>query len=359
MKYHKAAGYDVEAIASLFTFDKDGKPADYDGPLCYRNEYGIPVTRLMYRKPGKIYRILRRYRGLKEALERSCPDILFIHEFQFLDIDVVVRYLKKHPMVKVFADNHSDRQNSARNLISEYILHRMIWKRCAKEIEPYTSRFFGVLPARVEFLTQMYKLPKEKCALLEMGIDDEAAEKALQPSVRKRRRREYGVKESDFTVVTGGKIDHNKLQVLMLMRAVAGLSSTDLRLVVFGSVIPELKEEFDSLLCDRVIYVGWRRSEDIYEDLAAADLAVFPGLHSVLWEQAVGMGKPCVFKRIQGFEHIDIGGNCLFFEKDCIEEYQRVLLYAEAHIDMMRMAAQNEGRKKFSYSSIAARALEG
>ena len=31
-------------------------------------------------------------------------------------------------------------------------------------------------------------------------------------------------------------------------------------------------------------------------------------------EKAVGKGKPCVFKRISGFEHIDIGGNCLFFE---------------------------------------------
>lgn len=359
LKYHKAAGYDVEAIASMFTFDKNGKAVDYSGPLSYRNEYDIPVVRLLYKKPEKIYRILRRYIGFEEALEKSAPDILFIHEFHFLDIDVVVRYLKKHPEIKVFVDNHSDYQNSAGNFLSKYILHKIIWKSCAKKIEPYTGKFYGVLPARVDFLTQMYGINPEKCALLELGIDDEAAEKALAPGVREKRREVYDVSKDKFVIVTGGKIDHNKPQVLDLMRAVRALSDERIVLVVFGSVMPELKEAFDSLLCDHVRYIGWRKSEEIYEDFAAADLAAFPGLHSVLWEQAVGMGKPCVFKRIEGFEHIDIGGNCLFFENDSVEEYTEKLQLAVSHIDTMKEAAESDRRKKFSYSSIAKRALEG
>lgn len=359
MKYHKAAGYDVEAIASLFTFDKDGNPADYSGPLSYRNEYDIPVVRLLYKKPEKVYRILRRYIGFEEALERSAPDVLFIHEFQFLDIDVVVRYLKKHPGVRVFVDNHSDFQNSAKNVLSRVFLHSVIWKRCAKKIEPYTEKFYGVLPARVDFLTRMYGIKKEKCALLEMGIDDEAAQKALAPGVREKRREAYGVDQDSFVMITGGKIDHNKPQVLDLMRAVRSMSDPGVTLVIFGSVTPQLKDEFDSLLCENVRYIGWRRSDQVYEDFAAADLAVFPGLHSVLWEQAVGMGTPCVFKRIEGFEHIDIGGNCLFFENDSAEEYESKLRLAAADIDAMKKAAQGDGKNIFSYASIAERALEG
>ena len=263
LKYHKAAGYDVEAIASLFTFDKNGKPADYQGPLHYKNEYDIPVVRLPYKKPETIYRILRRYRGLRDALEQARPDVLFIHEFQFLDIDVVVRYLKKNPQVRVFVDNHSDAFNSAQNLLSKYILNGMLWRRCAKKIEPFAKRFYGVLPARVDFLTSMYGVDKEKCALLCMGVDDEAAERALSPEIRAARREAYGASDGDFVVVTGGKIDHNKPQVLNLMRAVRELSDDRMRLAVFGSVTPELREEFDSLLCGNAMWAGERRKKSM------------------------------------------------------------------------------------------------
>ena len=37
-KFHKKQGYDVEVIASLETFDKDGKPCLYSGKKKYINE---------------------------------------------------------------------------------------------------------------------------------------------------------------------------------------------------------------------------------------------------------------------------------------------------------------------------------
>lgn len=358
-KYHKQLGYDVEVIASLVTFDKDGKYADYSGPMEYTNEYGIPVIRLRYKNPEKAFRKLRRYIGFQNALEKADPGILFIHGCQFLDIDVVVKYLKSHPNVKVFVDNHADFNNSAQNFLSKNILHKVIWKRCAHMIEPYTTKFYGVLPARVDFLKEVYDLPPEKCDLLVMGADDEAVEAALQPEVRINKRAEYGVSDGDFVIVTGGKIDHNKPQVLTLMKAVNELADNHIKLVVFGSVSPELKEEFDNSISETVKYVGWRKSEEIYSDFAAADLVAFPGLHSVLWEQAVGMGKPCVFKRIKGFDHIDLNGNCLFFDKDDAEEYKRVIKEAIQNIDSMKDVAEGIGKEVFSYKAIAKRALEG
>ena len=47
--------------------------------------------------------------------------------------------------------------------------------------------------------------------------------------------------------VTGGKIDHNKPETLNLMRAMADMPK-NVKLLVFGSVVPSLKEEFDKLL---------------------------------------------------------------------------------------------------------------
>ena len=358
-KFHKALGYEVEVIASPETFNTDGMGVLYEGEPRYINENGIPVTRLSYKSPQKIYRTLRRYTGFREALEKSAPDILFIHGCQFLDIDVAARYAKEHSLIKVFVDNHADLLNSAKNFVSKNILHKIIWKRCAKTIEPYTAAFYGVVPLRVDFLKEVYGLPEEKCRLLVMGADDDAVERASADSVRKARRAEYEAEDGDRIIVTGGKLDSNKPQVLDLMKAVNEIGDEHIKLMIFGSVSPELKDEFDRRLSDRVCFVGWRTPDEIYEDFAAADIVAFPGLHSVLWEQAVGMGKPCLFKRIKGFEHIDLGGNCMFFESDGAEEYASVIKEAVNRIDSMKATAADKGMSVFSYRNIAQKALEG
>ena len=357
--YHKRAGNKVDIITTDTIIDDNGQRTTVSDPLHYTNDDGIVVTRLRYKKPMKLYRILRRFSGLKQALENSAPDCIFIHGCQFMDMDIVADYLKKHPGIKVYVDNHADFNNSATNFLSKNILHKIIWKRCAHIIEPFTSKFYGVVPARVDFLKEMYDLPAEKCGLLVMGADDDAVEKARCPEVRENRRTAYGVTDDDIVIVTGGKIDHNKPQVLKLMHAVNDMSDERVKLMVFGSVTDELKAEFDRNLTDRVIHIGWRKSEDIYEDFAAADLVAFPGLHSVLWEQAVGMGVPCLFKRIKGFEHVDLGGNCLFFEQDDEEEYKVRIMRALDQLDEMKQIAQEKGMKTFSYREIAKRALEG
>ena len=71
------------------------------------------------------------------------------------------------------------------------------------------------------------------------------------------------------------------------------------------------------------------------------------------------MGVPCIFKRIKGFEHVDLGGNCLFFEKDEEEEYKARILTALDKLDEMKAVAVSKGMKTFSYRDIAKRALEG
>ena len=358
-KYHKKAGNQVSIITNCDIIDVNGKDAVYCGERQYTDENGIHITRLPYRSPKKIYRFFRRYSGLMQALcSASVPDVLFIHSCQFLDISVVVKYLKQHPGITVYVDNHADFYNSAQNFLSKKILHGVIWKRCAQKIAPYATKFYGVLPARVDFLHEAYNLPKEQCELLVMGVDDDVAQRAATPEVKAARRAAYGVCDDDFVIITGGKINRYRPQVLTLMKAVNSMDDAKLKLVVFGSVDDELKEEFDRSLSERVKYIGWRKTDEIYEDYAAADLVAFPGLHSVLWEQATGMGKPCAFKRISGFEHVDLGGNCVFFESDYEEEYKRVIKLAQKNIRAMEKAAQEKGSVAFSYKEIAKRALE-
>ena len=360
-KYHKKLGHDVSVVASLQTFDKNGNVSYMDKASEYRNEYDIPVQRLDYKKPLIIFRKLKRFVGTYEAIEKTNPDILFIHGCQFMDMDVVVKYLKKHPNVTVYVDNHADFSNSAKNWLSFTFLHKILWKHCAHIIDPYTKKFYGVLPARVDFLKNVYGCSAEKVELLVMGADDEKVEAALKPEVRKEIREKYGITDDDFMIITGGKIDNFKKQILYLMEAVNKLQNEKVKLIVFGSVIPELKDKVERLVSPYTQYIGWVQSDQTDRYYAASDLVVFPGRHSVFWEQVAGLGKPMLCKSWEGTKHVDLGGNVIFLEKDSTEEIfeiiQRLVENREAY-QRMREVAEMEGMKIFSYSDIAKRSIK-
>lgn len=355
-KFHKQLGYDVEVIASLVTFDKNGKGTFIPKASIYLNEFGIQVTRLDYKKPIQIYRKLKRYIGTYEALEKSKPDILFIHGCQFMDMDVIVKYLKKYPNVKVYVDNHADFSNSATNILSKNILHKIFWKHSAHIIEPYTIKFYGVLPARVEFLKKIYKLPQHKCELLVMGANDELIDKYCNIEKRKIIRKKLNIDDDVFLIVTGGKIDKFKLQTLLLMKAIKNINNEKIKLLVFGSVGIEIQQEFNKLCDGDVIrYLGWAKEEEAYKYFSIADLVVFPGRHSVYWEQVTAMGIPMICKYWEGTTHIDIGGNVLFLKEDSVNEIERTINYLlkEGHYNEMKKIASSDKRKKFLYSIIA------
>lgn len=355
-KYQKQIGNEIKIIANESKYDLIGKVSTQKNTDNCKNEHGIQVVRLRQKK-GSFYRI-KRYLNIEKEIENFSPDIIFVHGIQFLDMLKIIRYKKNHPNVKLYVDNHADLNNSAKNFLSRNILHGIIWKSLAKKSIPYVEKYYGVTPARVDFLTDVYKLPKNKVELLPLGADDEIVAKATQPQIRDKKRKDYGLFESDFIIITGGKIDHNKPQTIAFMEAVNRLEVPNVRLLVFGSVSDDLKSAFDEQLSDKVKYIGWKKSEEIYYEFAAADLVVFPGLHSVLWEQAVGMGKPCIFKDIKGFHHIDLGGNCLFFENDSVEEYVAKIMQAKANLDSMRDVAEESGMKHFSYKEIAKKSIE-
>ena len=60
---------------------------------------------------------------------------------------------------------------------------------------------------------------------------------------------------------------------------------------------------------------------------------------------------------IKGFEHVDLGGNCVFFENDSEEEYTRVIALAKKNIAAMKKSAEEKGMKAFSYRETAKRAI--
>ncbi len=356
-QYHKKMGHEVYVIASLKNFSRDGEYVYDNQTGTYTNKYGIVVQRLAYKTPLKLGRIFRTYKGTYRAIENVNPDVIFCHGVQFLDARVLIRYMKMHPQTRLYADNHSDFSNSATNWISKNIQHKLLWGYYARKMNPYVEKFYGVIPARVDFLVDLYHLPKEKVELLVMGADDVLAEEASRPEVRKAIREQYGIHQDDFLLMNGGKIDRWKKQTLLLMDAVNQSEDPKLKLIVFGSVTPELKADVEKRCSDRVQYIGWVQSDDSYRYFAAADLVVFPGRHSVFWEQVAGQGIPMIVKHWEGTTHVACGGNVRFLHPNSVEAINQELVQARQQFAAMKRQAE-QSACVFSYRDIARRCIE-
>jgi len=355
-KYHKLAGHDVIMLTTEWCYDDKGKIVENNNHD-YVNQDNVRVIRIPSKQTYN--NKFKRYSDFYNYIVDINPEIIFIHNVQFVDIKVIVKYLKKNPNVKVFIDNHCDFSNSATNWLSKNILHKIIWRYFANLIEPFVTKFYGVLPARVDFLVNMYKLPKEKCELLVMGADDEYVEKYSDFDKCKK---ELNIKKNEFVIVTGGKIDKYKLQTLNLIKAVNELTELKIKLFIFGSVDSEIIDDFNKLcsINDNITYLGWVSAEESYKYFSIADLVCFPGRHSVYWEQVTAMGKPMLCKYWDGTTHVDIGGNVIFLYKDNVEEIkeniEKFIKDKDFYENMLKNSNKTE-KDAFLYSSIAKRCI--
>lgn len=357
-KYQVKMGLDVSFITSKWVWNSSGT-FEKTTKSTYVNEDGVKMIRLDIQHDKPLVYRFRKFPNLYKTIENEKPDIMFIHGLAFLDMVIIKKYACAHPEVTIYADNHSDLTNSGTNWLSKNILHKIIWKHYVQMIEPYIKKFYGVLPVRVDFLKDIYNLPAEKCELLVMGGDDELVTLAANPECKKAIREKYGLAEDDFVIMTGGKIDAFKTQTFLLMEAVQKIDNPKLKLVVFGSVAPELKDRMNSLADGKKVqYIGWVQAKDSYDYFAAADLVAFPGRHSVFWEQVAAQGIPMICKRLPGTDHVDFGGNVIFLEEDSVEKIEKAILYTLDNYDQMKTIANCEKKKEFLYSEISRKCIE-
>lgn len=360
-KYQHRSGYEVDVITSHFVWNANGK-IENDERTFYTDEYGVNIHRLNIKgNQGYNFR-LKRFSGLYELLDKISPDILFIHGCQFRDISTIVRFLKKNTDVVTFVDNHADLFNSATTWLSKNVLHKIIWRHYAKKINPFVKKWYGVLPARVDFLKDVYGLPNEKIECLSMGADDDFVRSCDNKEFIDGLRKKYCVEPSDMLIVSGGKTNEYRPEIIELMAAVKKCENDKIKLIVFGSVSDNLKEVFQQyLLCPNIIFIGWLNAKDTYAILKAADVVCFPGLHSVMWEQTVALGVPCIFRDIEGFHHIDIGGNAIFLKNPSEMNLKKEILDLfnnSKKMNKIKVAALSDKRKKFLYSKIAMQSIQ-
>ena len=352
---HKELGFVVHIIAAEQYYDEHKKVV-VNRPIGeYVNEDGVTVHIL----PGvttnySLNRILPKVKGLYKAIEAINPNVIFWHGLDPCSYNSyqVSWYVKKYPNVKLFADCHADYFNRR---FSEHpikckidILISKFW------YFPYfklADKIWGTTPWRVVFLKKEYGLPDEKVGCLLMGADDKHIVGKDAGKVRKQVRDCYSIPQNAFLIVTGGKLDERK-NIHILCSAVRDIGHP-VHLLIFGKPTPEMEPVFDTYKnCNNITQLGWIDGTATYDLFLAADLACFPGSHSVLWEQSVACGVPGIYKHWDYMTHVNEGGNANFIkdinEKSLREEIQS-LLVGDKYAKMKRAASECASNFLMSY----------
>jgi len=222
----------------------------------------------------------------------------------------------------------------------------------------HANRIWGTTPWREVFLKQEYHLPDTKVGCLIMGADDKHIVGKDKEQVRVLIRDKYSIPQEAFLIVSGGKLDKAK-NLHLLCEAVKEIGAP-VHLLLFGKPTPEMEPVFEGYKsCKNITQLGWIDGSSTYDLFLAADLACFPGTHSVLWEQSVACAVPGIYKYWNHMTHVNDGGNATFIneitEESLKKEVQGILI-AEKY-NMMKEAA-NKCADRFLMSHVAKIAIE-
>jgi 1,2-diacylglycerol 3-alpha-glucosyltransferase len=357
---HRQLGYEVDIITSQFCFGTKGDVFEREVGQ-YINKDGIKVRIIPYNTKvfGKYARNFRIFSGLYENLDEIKPDIIFCHGVQFNSIGQLITYIREHPNVKLYIDSHADDVNMCGDTWKRKILQKYIWCRQYKKLEPYCEKMWGTLPSRVKYIEGYVK--SNKIGLLVMGGDVAKIDSQERGKIRNEVREKYNIDNSTFLIVSGGKIDEKK-NVHLLMEAISGIKDKNIKLIIFGELNEKVKILTSPFVnCNNIKMIGWLQPNECYNLFYASDLAVFPGTHSVLWEQVCACGLPALFRGTEGQNHVDMGGNCRFLYEDDVKEIKEKILEVicdrELYSNMKKVAVE-KGYDTFSYMEIAKKAID-
>ena len=360
-KYHRRIGLDVTIIApTMARFTSNGGVVHEPiGEKILDN--GCKLIRVKNKYASERFNtFIRLYEDITPIILAEAPDYIFVHNLLTFNYLCLLKVKRSLPNVKIVFDNHMDEYNSNKNIFSKF-LNKVIFRHfVVKRLLPLSDFFYGVTPSRCSFLKEVFSVPEKKVHYLPMGADDEKINLEKRQILREGIRKEYGIADYDFLIVTGGKIDRIK-HIDLLVKAVAETESPNVKILLFGSIVDELKPIINSFLSQKVIYVGWIDSDTVYQYFYAADLVMFPGLHSAMWEQAVAARSPIAVSRLKGFDHVDFNGNCLFLYESNVEYYKSFvesISNDKERYEQLKCNANNDGANMFLYSNIAKKVIE-
>ena len=286
-KINKMDGHQVRIIASTETFI-DNLNLGYVSPQKYVTEYGVDIERIPYKKVINAFvtHKLRFYPGLYNRICRFSPDVILCHELCFGSVGAVIKYKKENPRVKLYADTHAASYNSGQNWLSLYVLHRGYYRHFVRKALPFLEKYFYIGESEHVFSVENYGVPEEIMEYYPLGgILYTDVDYQLH---RKEKRAELNIRENEIVFMHTGKLESQK-RTKELVQAFSAVQNTSAKLVIIGSIPSEEKKELLELFNQdkRILFLGWKKSEELQEYLCACDMYCQPGSPSATMQNSI------------------------------------------------------------------------
>jgi 1,2-diacylglycerol 3-alpha-glucosyltransferase len=362
-KYLAVRGADVTVLTTKTILDSSINKLK-SSPLNDEYDESILIKRLQFKLailPFFIKSRLRIYKDLYSIIDELKPNLIYVNGLQLLDLKTITRY-KRNNKVALFGEMNATYLNSASNLLSKYILHRFIYRRAiVRNVCYFDKIYYGSSIAR-EFSEYSYLVDFNDEDFLPLAVDSIRISNILNDSVRLNKRKELNILDDNLLFITGGKLDQNK-KILDLINAFTEIIDKNINLVIFGELDISIKQKAIELIerDDRIKLLGWLSDEDTYEILGTADVALFPGTKSSLWEVSVACGLALIGKYWPGNEYLDLNGNLIYYKeesnKENLKKWINYCLHNNDAIKKMISAAKESGLVKLSYLNIVDKIL--
>lgn len=365
-KYHKKFGHNVTVIAN------NTKHSEIDGKIVNTNtgDYILPDGVRIIRVKKKKF-INQRYTeayvnyDVFAILCELKPDFIMVHGICSISALQVAKYVRRiNKDCIVVADTHQDYYNSKTSGGIKFRLYKYYLILMNNYMQKYYNKVYGITPDCIKLAQEFFKINNDKLELLPLGFDVDLVDFDEKNNIRTKIRDFYNISNEDLLIVTGGKLDQNK-NTHLLMNVVANIEKENIKLIVFGNV---MTEEYSRLLTniekkfpEKIKCIGFLSNEEIYNLYLAADVAIFPGTQSALWQQAIATGLALIVKKWPNVDYLDLGGNIKFLdiadENEIMKEILKIMDDKEL-LNKMKEVAIEKGRDFFSYEKISKRVLE-
>jgi len=357
-------GHEVTIVAGVDNPDFYKGTPQKEGDKIREKGVSVRYTKIFYK------RFYTPVPNLYAILCEEKPDLVFVHGFILTRSPQLLRYARRNRACVFAADTHETYllaynacfTGAARDRIRHFVYFRCVYRVWRRIVENRYRCVFYVTPPRKTFAMQEFGFPERILKPLWMGADFDMLPYGNKPALRESIRKQYGIPADARIMVLAGKLDGKK-RPAELAEAFRRLDGLNWWLVYAGSMEPDVRARVERSAggTGRIVFTGLLSGDEVLEHIAASDLAVYPGAHSVLWEQTVCLGIPAVFYEEQPGDaaHL-LDGNALFVHRGDAEEILdclKMLCFDESLLARMGERARKYALENLSYDKTAEKAL--
>ena len=314
----------------------------------------IPADRVLGKK---ITEKIRKFKRLCPLIQQFAPDVILHHGIQAHSLITAAKYKRNHPHVKLYADNHAEASNSARNWISLNIQHRMVYNHWIRKSLPYIEKILCISPECKGFVRDVYGI--DPAMLEDFPLGGTVLGQNEISGARVTARRKHGIPDGAIMFLHAGKLDQEK-KTLELMDVFGGISDERFCMVIAGSVSEDIRAGFEERASSdkRIIYLDWVSGEELITLYCACDLYVQPGKVSVNAQNAICCGAPVLLAGHEIYKAIVDGNGWLIESIEQMDGIFRQISGEPSILAPMREASHKIAKEKLDYRKIAARLYE-